>query len=298
MDIKRSFIFGLCTLLSIISTQSQAACCCRRPICYFPPVSNMQGYVDASYGKSMSAHLPSSSYALGPENEGFKFSISPQEKFSKNNFFVETGLLWSQPFLKNSLYLPFLNLGIRYQMNNLNDNSTSMRLDFFIPENGGIFLRSVTPYRFSQRSLLTTFKLDLYRGDRWMPYVNGGLGTTWQHADQKDAFNIVTPDEKPILKYLTNDRENKDFTYTLGAGLDFLITENFWLSLGYQYNNYGDISIKSNLLGSNPEAIDKLMELKEKLLEFDPTINTFFKSFKLNNLSTHTIQLTGRYLFG
>ena len=130
-----------------------------------------------------------------------------------------------------------------------------------------------------------------------MPYVNGGIGITWNQVKPKNNF-ILQVNNTPLLAYSTEGQNNRDFSYHLGAGLDFIITNNFWLSLGYQYSYYGDTSVKSNLISFNDDTKDKIKDIKKDLLTQDPNLNTFFKPFYFKHLNTHSIQLTGRYLFG
>lgn len=149
---------------------------------------------------------------------------------------------------------------------------------------------SDTYYDFSQSSLLGVLKLDLYRWQRVMPYINLGLGTAWRQAKQKEPLYVNSREDMENIGVLpTGNLKTRTFAYSVGAGFDFPITENFWLSLGYQYNDFGDINLKPTLVGLNEQAQEDIEE---------QGINNLLKPFHLNNLSTQTIQLTGRYVFG
>lgn len=295
MGIKRTLSYGLLSVFATATVPAQATCCCPRTICYIQ-VSNLRGYVDLGYERALSADLPSSSYGYEGEKTAVNFSLSPQGKFTKNNLFVETGLLWTQPFAHSSPYFPYANLGLRYQINNLNGDTTAMNLSFEPPDKSLTFV-ATAPYEFTQKSLWTTAKIDVYRWGRLMPYVSGAIGTTWHQVKPKNNFDLQF-NNTPFFAYSTEGENNRDFSYNLGAGLDFMVTHNLWLSLGYQYSYYGDTSVKSNFIGLNDDGKELIIDLKSSLLNNDPNLNTFFKPFHFNHLNTHSIQLTGRYLFG
>lgn len=267
----------------------------------------MHGYVDIGLGKAWHTHFDSPVNNLTfNDRDNLILSLSPNEKFYKNNLFMELGLSWAQPFMKNSPYFPFVNVGLRYQVNNLNEQITSMGLharskdvdsDFQDIVGIAFLFNNPQEFIFSQNSLLMTFKLNLYRWRYLMPYINGGFGTTWHQVIQNNGLEKQTTNSA-LFNYLADYKKNKEFTYNVGLGVDFVVTENFWLSFGYQYNYYGNLSVNLNYIGINVDAVDKLKALKEDFLGQDSMKNLFFKPFQFNNLSTQTLQLTGHYVFG
>lgn len=210
--------------------------------------------------------------------------LIPEGRALPNNILVGAGLVWSQLYPADAHYLPFMSVGLQYQYTNFRDKKTPMRFASkeFNAE-GGIKAQasSNTDYKFSQSSLLATLKLDLYRWAYVMPYVNLELGASWNQAKQKKPFFIKF--ENTNISIIAPDSRNSTFSYSVGAGLDFPITENVWLSLGYNYNYFGHVSIKPFFIADNPEV--------------NGVLNSFTKPFTLKHLSTQTIQLTGRYLF-
>lgn len=132
MYFKRAIIFSVLIILSTITVQAQATHSYRKPICCVSSPSTMHSYIDIGLAKAFHAHLPSSNYDVFFNSDdkvgSLNFSLSTQEKIYKNNLFMELGLSWSQPFMKNSPYFPFINVGLRYQVSNLNEQKTVMGL--------------------------------------------------------------------------------------------------------------------------------------------------------------------------
>lgn len=315
MHLKRSLSCGLLSVLATVTVQqAQATCCCPRTLCYVP-VSNLRGYVDLGYQRALSAELPSSTYEVLP-GTGINFSLFPQGKFTKNNLFVETGLLWTQPFPHYSPYFPYANLGLRYQTNNVDGITVPMTLNIMLDD---INFTDTAPYKFMQNSLWTTAKVDVYRWDRFMPYVSGAIGITWHQVKPQNSFSFLKIKDVPLATYVTAGDNTREFSYNLGAGVDYMVTNNFWLSLGYQYTYYGDISAKASgvaintnvAVGADEEVKKEFEKIEEKLKDKIEKLkeqasktaiveipNPILKPFHFKHLNTHSIQLTGRYLFG
>lgn len=295
MNFKHSITYGLLTLLAMTTLETQATPCCCRPIrCCLPPLkSNMHRYVDIGLGRSISSRLSGSDNFFINSNIPMKSFLSPQKMAVENNGLIESGVVWAQPLLSNSPYLPYASLGLRYQYSNLNNDRTLLRLNQVIYNQNTGALRdqffSDAYYDVSQHSLLANLKVDLYRWRHIMPYLNLGAGPTWSKVKLKTAlyFAPITRDNTTELQ--TDNQTSNHFTYIVGAGLDFPITERFWLSVGYQYNHLGDISLNPKLVALNKAAQDDIDEEK---------VNDSLQPIHLKNLKTHTLQFTGRYVFG
>lgn len=83
------------------------------------------------------------------------------------------------------------------------------------------------------------FKLDLVRYNRLMPYVDSGLGVSFNHAYayNETAFPNVLARYSPHFASKTNHQ----FAYHVGAGLDYRLTRNLLLSAGYRYQSLGKL---------------------------------------------------------
>lgn len=235
-------------------------------------------YFDVGLGHAFDSQLNSNSYI---ENSDLQdpdpevLSMLPKTRPLPNNFTLEAGFLWSQFYQANSNYLPYISLGLHYQYANLENKKTLMEFDISDAQHT---LAESSNYEFLQNSLLANLKVDVYHWGRIMPYVNLGLGASWNQAKQQEPYVFDVLPGEPIVLTSPNSRSTS-FSYGVGAGLDFLVSENFWLSLGYNYNNFGQVEIAP------------FESSHEDILSFS-------KPFNLRNLTTQTIQLTGRYVFG
>lgn len=268
-------ILAAATFTATLKAEAKGCCC-------VPPTHSMKPrfYLDVGVGHAFDSQANSDAIAE-PDIVGgpidILYSLSEANHAKPDNLLIGAGFLWSDLHQTDSPYFPFLSLGLQYQYTNFDNKKTSMRLNISDINTGEVVLSPEASYVFSQNSLLANLKLDLYRWDRVMPYVNLGLGASWNQAKDKTPFTLFAGKADLI----TGTTRNTSFSYNLGAGLDFLITERFWLSLGYNYNNFGRVSI------------NKFLNLD------DPSFSgpADFK-FNLGNLATHNIQLTGRYVFG
>ncbi|WP_232019637.1 outer membrane protein [Candidatus Rickettsiella viridis] len=147
---------------------------------------------------------------------------------------------------------------------------------------GLIDTNTTTNQILSQNSLLANLKMDIYRWGRIMPYVNLGLGASWNESKQQAPF--IDPDNPLISVSTASSLQMTSFSYQVGAGLDFLVIKNFWLSLGYNYNNFGRV------------VVDKLLLLPG--IGSDDFLNSLAQPFSFRNLTSQSVQLTGRFIFG
>jgi opacity protein-like surface antigen len=111
-----------------------------------------------------------------------------------------------------------------------------------------------------------------------MPYLNLGLGTSWNHISQTEP-QIAVQGNPVILN--TDSKTTTDWNYNIGVGLDFIVVTNFWLSLGYSYDTFGHLEIGKNFFA--PDILG---------------VNPIFNTTDIGNLHAHNIIFTARYLFG
>lgn len=124
-------------------------------------------------------------------------------------------------------FLPFYSAMINYQhYNNGNING-------YVAQYG---LSEFTNYRYSMQSASDVFmlqgKLDLAAWHHILPYISAGLGAALNHVNQyqETALENVTPRISPDYAGHTE----KNWALSLGAGLDVILTKNYWVTLGYQ----------------------------------------------------------------
>ncbi|VEB32304.1 Opacity protein and related surface antigens [Legionella sainthelensi] len=109
-------------------------------------------------------------------------------------------------------------------------------MQYSLPE----FLNYSYDWKLSTLALTADTKLNLFNFSKFSPYVNGGLGVSFNEARafNETAFPGITPRVSPAY---TNHTLTQ-FTYHVGAGLDFLFVPNWLFSAGYEFESFGDFS--------------------------------------------------------
>lgn len=124
-------------------------------------------------------------------------------------------------------FLPFYSVEVNYQHYN------NGRINGYVTQYG---LSEFTNYRYSMQAASDVFMLagkwDLAEWHRLLPYLSAGIGASLNHVSnyQETALDNVTPRISP--NYAGNTEKN--LAFSIGAGLDVILTENYWLTLGYQ----------------------------------------------------------------
>jgi opacity protein-like surface antigen len=88
--------------------------------------------------------------------------------------------------------------------------------------------------------LLASAKLNLFQYGKIAPYVNGGIGSSFNRTSnyQETALPGVAPRTSPRFgKFSTSE-----FAYNAGVGVDLQLTPQFIISVGYNYFDLGQIS--------------------------------------------------------
>lgn len=109
-------------------------------------------------------------------------------------------------------------------------------MQYSLPE----FLNYSYDWKLSTLALTADTKLNLFNFSKFSPYVNGGLGVSFNEARafNETAFPGITPRVSPAY---TNHTLTQ-FTYHVGAGLDFSFAPNWLFSAGYEFESFGDFS--------------------------------------------------------
>ncbi len=142
-----------------------------------------------------------------------------------------------------------------------------------------------------------------------MPYVKFGLGAAWNKVAE-DTYGAHIGDKEVTVH--SPSWSGRSFVHGLGFGVDFIASCNLWVSLGYQYDNYGVVKIKQpnfTLPGEGgdkkeEEAPSKPDDVQNADTEGGEAQETVLKPvnsqkmLNLGNFKTHSVQLTVRYFFG
>jgi len=103
-------------------------------------------------------------------------------------------------------------------------------------------------YKIDVRQLLFDAKFSYVNCSRFKPFAIVGLGASFNRAY---SFTTTVP---PLLTF-TRDYKNKTttgFTYAVGAGLDFEMTECLYLGVSYRFTDFGKASLGSASIDDIP----------------------------------------------
>lgn len=261
------------TLLLISSSLSpivaQAYCCCATK------KLSSQMYVDVGISQALTYHVdPARLHPPDAPSNTFIFLNAKNSGGLPQSVSLGGGWLWPQLYRSESPYFPFVSAGLSYQHTNLFNTKKSVE---FGAEASEMILAvaSSAPYVFSQDILMANAKLDLYRWKYAMPYVSVGLGIAWNQVKDKAFFTSLETDFAPDVT--DSNSRNTAFSYSAGIGLDFPVTEKFWLGLGYSYSGFGRMGGSNRLVS--------------------PTLSEELVLSSFGQATTQTILLTGRYVF-
>jgi opacity protein-like surface antigen len=257
MNFSRRVIAGLIAMLGLAPSILYAASTpYSKPHCYHPH----RLYFDLGVGKAYD-YARSNSFLLAP-NGSVLGNLKTGNSYSTPFFFVGIGYRWAQD---NNPWFPSVNMGLQHR--------------YTSPIN--VFGVSQTPsvdpaptsynYRLQQESWLLMTKADIYKWQRFMPYVALGLGASFNRISQLFVNSSTFANQLGGSTNLTGD-----FSYNVGAGVDYEVKDDFWLTLGYFYDNFG-----KNKVGTVY------------------TNNTFTPVGTLENANLHasSVFLSARYLF-
>ncbi len=143
---------------------------------------------------------------------------------------LEGGYQW----IHNNKWLPFYSLALSY-MYGFPARVNGQVEQYSLPE----FTNYNYQFKIKTQTLLAEFKADIYQWQRWMPFLLAGAGVSFNNAGNytEQPLSGVTPRVSPGFSNHTTSW----FSYTVGAGLDYIIQKNIWMSLIYQYNNLGQV---------------------------------------------------------
>lgn len=96
-------------------------------------------------------------------------------------------------------------------------------------------------YQFQSQQLLASLKILATNDKALHPYVQVGLGTAWSRVGR---FSATTDDVGSInLTPSFNEHTRSEFSYNLGAGLDFDMSQNVRIGFGYRFSGLGNASL-------------------------------------------------------
>lgn len=145
------------------------------------------------------------------------------------------GALIGYRWQRDETLFPATLLALRYQ-HLFSQNIKGQILQYSLPE----FTNYNYTWDLNTNVVSLYSKIDIAQYKRFMPYFALGLGAAINNATayQETALSGVTPRISPAFASKTQTQ----FAYNVGAGVDFLLTPKWIISLGYDYQSFGDLS--------------------------------------------------------
>jgi opacity protein-like surface antigen len=136
---------------------------------------------------------------------------------------------------RDQTWIPGYSLGLRYQ-HLFAQNLTGTIQQYSLAE----FNNYTYNWETSADVLSLYSKVDLFQYKRVMPYIDAGIGTSFNNASiyKETALTGVTPRISPSFQSQTQS----NFAYNVGAGIDVLLSPQVIVSVGYDYQSYGSMA--------------------------------------------------------
>lgn len=149
---------------------------------------------------------------------------------------VSGGYRWE----RDCKWLPAYSLGLRYKHVFAKNVGQSI-MQYSEPD----FLNYTYDWKIYSDVLLASTKLNIVQYKRFLPYVTGGVGGARNKAGSyKETANPgITPRISPGFANKSTAR----LAYNVGAGIDFQVTPQILMTMGYEYQNLGNVSSGSGV---------------------------------------------------
>lgn len=188
-------------------------------------------FYGAGIGEIFPTAAHDTSVQTGSPGSGWPDDLYSITSTSNNQYYYLTGGFYWE---RNKRWFPYYNAGLRLLY--MRPTTVSGVVDqYSLPE----FRNYTYKYDIELLNLLVTAKLDLYRWKQWLPYLTVGAGVsnyfTSDYTEQAQAG--VTPRVSPGFQ----DNSGANFTYSLGAGIEYAIWQNMLVNLEYNYAFFGTI---------------------------------------------------------
>lgn len=146
-------------------------------------------------------------------------------------FQYQLGYRWH----REARYLPFINLYAQY-MHFFKTTIDGTIEQYSLPEFKNYH------YRLRNQSDLFTLtgKFDIIQYKCWLPYLSVGMGFIDNHLNDYNETPIsasITPRTSPNY----GGKQQSHFAATLGLGIDYMITDILWATLGYEHVFQGSL---------------------------------------------------------
>ncbi|MDI9819344.1 MULTISPECIES: outer membrane protein [unclassified Legionella] len=94
-------------------------------------------------------------------------------------------------------------------------------------------------YQLKRQTVLAVLKATIFQYRRLMPFISAGIGSSFNQMGNY-IESPVSPDITPRVSPHFENNRHSHFSYTLMAGIDYLVNANLWLGAGYRHGYFGD----------------------------------------------------------
>jgi opacity protein-like surface antigen len=250
----------LLSVPSLASAKPRVCPCPAKRLCVSPVKRPPSWYLDAGLGWMFNQNL-GKTYLANMDLPADQYNASKSKRSLMG--FWGGGYVWA----RQTQWFPFTSVGLEYSYNPPVEVKGVIE-EMSDPEQANFNYK----FKVSHHTLRLVGKADLVRWQNWMPYLSGGVGTSWNrfsNYSEEATTDAVSPRPAPAFP----NKTQVNFSYDLGVGVDYIFTENLWGGVGYRYDHFG----WGKTGDTNAEFADKSLK---------------------NTLRAHTIIFSLRYLFG
>ncbi len=206
---------------------SALLCCVGYSLCAQSTSTHGNWYVGESIGASIPKIANNIYVGTGPGWPNDRYhgrGIDTVAAFS-----LLGGYRWS----RDGEWLPFYSLSARYAYA-LPAKTRGTLFQFNVPQ----FNNYHYQYKVQRQSILGVAKANLYNYHRFMPFLTAGLGESINRVKRFSETPMPTIISRTSPGF--QNKSNHEFSYIIGAGIDYLLANNLWMGLEYSYGHYGE----------------------------------------------------------
>ena len=153
---------------------------------------------------------------------------------TKNQRNTTLGLQIGKRWVHDQSIFPIIALGLRYQ------HFFESDIDGSVTQYSNPLYRNYSyQWPISTNIVSLNSKLNIVQFKQFLPYVSAGVGAAFNRSGdyEESPYTTITPRFSP--DYASKNKSN--FYYDLGLGVDMLLTPQWMISLGYNYQSIGDV---------------------------------------------------------
>lgn len=225
MQFTKSRILVAVAIVTLAYTAQNASATTKLNLFKDAPVDNNTWFIGIGGGYSW-IHLPNSTSV---PNGSFQTPPYDQDLFSINNpktsmEQLQIGYRWHT----QKQFFPYTHVFFQVRQYNTTDIKGTVE-QYSIPE----FLNY--NYKINYQATLATIngKFDLIQINRFLPYISAGIGFMNNYVSDYTESALPNVTQRISPDYSGNTKTQ--LAYTLGVGVDYIITKNIWATLGFDH---------------------------------------------------------------